>query len=124
MVNQTLTALGDGRGMRRLVAIAVLSLALAAPAAAQQGRIVVPKEPSVSLRGPVGDAPAEGEARDETSPLAALIPAPPPVAPTGSRVVLDNRQCKRSCSRDYYFCLSADEESCAPAWTKCMAGCG
>ena len=126
MVNQTLTALGDGRAMRRLAVFAMLSLILAAPAAAQDGRISVPKSeaPAVSLRGAVGEAPgAEGDAQPG-GPLAGLVPLPPPVLPVGMNAAPDSRQCKRSCNRDYYFCLSAVEETCAPVWTKCTARCG
>jgi hypothetical protein len=113
--------------MRRILALLVLGLILAAPAAAQErGRIQVIKAPTPTLRGPVGETPAN-EANPDAPPgggLADLIPVPPPVAPTASRISRDNRQCRRACSQAYYFCLSAEDEICPTAWTKCMAGCG
>ena len=113
--------------MRRLAVIVLSGLLLAAPAAAQDGgRIVAParsEAASVSLRGPAGDTPVEREG-GQGGGLAALIPVPPPVAPAGATASADSRQCKRTCNRDYYFCLAADEETCAPVWARCTAGCG
>lgn len=112
--------------MRRLAILSLIALLLAVPAAAQDGdRIAPPRAADApALRGPAGEAPAEGEAETGSGGLAALVPVPPPVAPVGARVTYDGRQCRRTCHRDYYFCLSAEEETCAPTWTKCMAGCG
>lgn len=112
--------------MRRLVAIAMLSVVLAAPAAAQEGRIAASQSEAsaVALRGAIGDAPSEGEAPGSGGALAGLIPMPPPVPPVGTPVVADGRQCKRTCNRDYYFCLAAGEETCASTWTRCTARCG
>jgi len=111
--------------MRRLALLALLSLALAAPAGAQDsGRLrAAPSEPSVALRGPVGETPGNG-APDEAESLAALVPMPPPVAPVGTVARSDTRQCRQGCNRAYYFCLSAEEDTCAPAWTQCTARCG
>lgn len=111
--------------MHRLAFLTLMSLALAAPAGAQDGGRLraMPSEPSVSLRGPVGQAPDNG-ALDEVDSLAALVPMPPPVAPVGTVVRTDNRQCRQSCNRAYYFCLSAEDDICAPAWTQCTARCG
>ncbi len=111
--------------MRRLALLALMSLALAAPAGAQDGGRLrgVQAEPASALRGPVGATPDNGAER-EASSLAALVPMPPPVAPVGTVLRTDTRQCRKTCNRDYYFCLSAEEDTCAPAWTKCTAGCG
>ncbi|MDP2260041.1 MAG: hypothetical protein Q8J89_10030 [Caulobacter sp.] len=111
--------------MRRLALLALMSLALAAPAGAQDGGRIraMPSEPSVALRGPVGETPDNG-AQDEAGSLAALVPMPPPVAPVGTVTRSDTRQCRQSCNRAYYFCLSAEEDICAPAWTQCTARCG
>lgn len=109
----------------RLALLALMSLALAAPAGAQDGgRLRIdPSASTATLRGPAGEAPDNGAA-DEAGSLAALVPLPPPVAPVGTPARGDARQCRQSCNRDYYFCLSAEEETCAPVWTKCTARCG
>ncbi len=111
--------------MHRLALLALMTLALAAPAGAQDGgRIRAAQgEPVSALRGPVGETP-DNSGGNDAGALAALIPMPPPVAPVGTAAPGDTRQCRRSCNRDYYFCLSADEDSCAPAWTQCTARCG
>lgn len=121
MVNQTLTAARHGRPMRPLLATVLLGLALAAPAGAQEGgRIRVPaKAPeSAALRGaePSPGAPA-GDLSD-------LVPAPPPLRPMASPIQADNRQCRRTCTTDYYFCLSGEDDRCPQVWTSCLAGCG
>lgn len=125
MVNRTLTEAMQGPGMRRFVLLALMGLALAAPAGAQEdGRLRGPRsEPSLSLRGPVGETPDNG-AQGEAGSLASLVPMPQPVAPVGTVVRTDNRQCRQSCNRAYYFCLSAEDDICAPAWTQCTARCG
>lgn len=112
--------------MRRLAIFAMLSLILAAPAAAQESRISASKgkAPAVSLRGAVGETPSDGDEAPSGGALAGLIPAPPPVLPVGMRPAADSRQCKRTCNRDYYFCLAAEEETCAPVWSRCTARCG
>lgn len=107
--------------MRRMLAIALLGLALAAPAGAQEGGKlrVPPKPPETSaLRGaePASEAPA-GDLSD-------LVPAPPPVRPIASAFQTDNRQCRRTCTTDYYFCLSGEDDRCPQVWTSCLAGCG
>lgn len=113
--------------MRRLAVVSLIGLLLAAPAAAQDRGRIAPDAagPSIALRGPVGGSSGSG-AGEQAAPdaLASLIPVPPPVAPPGAPVAGDSRQCKRSCNRDYYFCLSAEEETCAPTWAKCTARCG
>ncbi len=111
--------------MRRLALLALMSLALAAPAGAQDGgRIRADGTSSAAaLRGPVGETP-DNAAPDEAGSLASLVPMPPPVAPVGTIRRGEPRQCRQSCNRDYYFCLSAEEDTCAPAWTKCTARCG
>lgn len=111
--------------MRCLALLALMSLALAAPAGAQDGGRIRAEasEPAVSLRGPAGETPDNG-AQDEAGGLASLVPMPPTVAPVGTVARTDNRQCRQSCNRAYYFCLSAEDDICAPAWTQCTARCG
>lgn len=125
MVNRVLTEAAQGRAMRRLALLALMSLALAAPAGAQDGGRIraAQSEPATALRGPVGETP-DGAAEDEAASLASLVPMPPPVAPVGTITRGDTRQCRQGCHRAYYFCLSAEEDICAPAWTQCTARCG
>ena len=94
---------GPGLAARRVVA--------AAPATAREG----------GLRGPIAAlAPRAG-------PLMSPIPAPagtttvtpPTAAPPG-----ETGDCRRSCARSYYFCLSGqDPDSCPSGWTQCLADC-
>jgi hypothetical protein len=110
--------------MRRLAALLILSLALAAPAVAQQRRIPVasPATDSAALRGLVSAgqsrfADVEPETED---PAPALPPAPVALAaPTP-----DARQCRMTCSRDYYFCLAGEDDRCPQHWSRCVTGCG
>lgn len=114
--------------MRRLAALLMLAILCAAPARAQdRGRIPVEDRAAAEagLRGTVGEpadsAPAEP---GSASALADLIPAPLPVAPAGFASGEAVQQCRRSCAREYYFCLSAEDEICPPQWVKCNARCG
>ena len=106
--------------MRRLVACLVLSLALAAPAAAQQGRIAVGQTSGdqAGLRGSVGAAPAPPP--EEEAPL-----LPPPFQPTAvAPATTGGSQCRLSCSQTYYFCLAGEDELCPQYWSRCVASCG
>lgn len=116
MVNVIFTAVRQARGMRRLAVLLAVSLALAAPAAAQQGRLA-PDAGGPVLRGAIA-APAP-RAED---PILALIPAPPPVI---SRTAAgdDSGQCRLRCSRDYYFCLAGEDDQCPQRWSRCLSGC-
>lgn len=123
MVNRPLTGVAQGPDMRRFALLALIGLALAAPAGAQEDARLRGVQSEPSLRGPVGATPDDG-APDEAGSLASLVPLPPPVAPVGTITRPDNRQCRQSCNRAYYFCLSAEDDICAPAWTQCTARCG
>jgi hypothetical protein len=124
MVNRVLTSAMQLPAMR-LVLLVLMSLALAAPAGAQDGGRIRGggAESTPTLRGPVGGTPGDGTAVADSA-LASMVPLPPPVAPVGTLPRADARQCRQSCNRDYYFCLSAEEDICAPAWTQCTARCG
>ncbi|MFA7264685.1 MAG: hypothetical protein WC068_16845 [Caulobacter sp.] len=108
--------------MRRLVACLLLSLTLAAPAAAQQGRID-PDPPSLdqaALKGAVGVVPQAASMPDETPPL-----LPPPVQPTGlAESSVSGSQCRLACSQTYYFCLAGEDDRCPQYWSRCVSGCG
>jgi len=112
--------------MRRL-AVLLLILALAAPAAAQnpnKGRITVIQQPPAkaqALRGP--QAPAGPAELPETSPGMSPLPANRILAtlPQGG----DPGQCRLTCARNYYFCLAGDDaDICGPDWGQCRAACG
>lgn len=116
-----------------LLMLAVAALA-AGPAGAQQSRPASPPqgESAVSklLRGPVGTlggaAPdrsgalrtAAGTAAAPAS-LPALRPLSTPPPPTGGA-----GQCRMSCAREYYFCLSGEAaQECPTAWGQCRNAC-
>lgn len=105
--------------MRRLAACLILSLALAAPAAAQQGRIAgaPAAQEQAALKGSQDAAPPP---RDD-APL--LLPLP--VQPTSiSASASGGGQCRLSCSREYYFCLAGEDDRCPQQWSRCVSGCG
>ncbi|CAN1567227.1 hypothetical protein MCEMIH16_02977 [Caulobacteraceae bacterium] len=120
MVNRDLTNLRQGELMPRLVALLVLSLALAAPAAAQQGRIAVGQTSGdqAGLRGSVSATPAPAPEED---PLLLAPPPAQPLATSGSPA--GGSQCRLSCSQTYYFCLAGEDERCPQLWSRCVAGC-
>jgi hypothetical protein len=106
--------------MRRLALFLVLSLALAAPAAAQQGRIAASQTSGeqAGLRGSVGATPAPPS---EESPLLLPLPAQP-TAPLSSQTA-SGSQCRLSCSQSYYFCLAGEDDLCPQHWSRCVSGC-
>ena len=106
--------------MRRLVVSLILSLALAAPAIAQQGRVAggQPTSEQAALKGSQGAAPAPPQ---DEAPL--LLPLP--VQPTSiSASSSGGSQCRLSCSRKYYFCLAGEDDRCPQYWSRCVSGCG
>lgn len=110
--------------MRIAAAVLLLFGVLAVSASAQElGRIQVKPEAGAPLRGSAaGGAP---EAARPSADLSDLIPAPLPVRPISSPIASAAGQCRKTCARDYYFCLSAEDEStCSPIWVKCQARCG
>lgn len=116
MVNQALTARSHPAVMRLLAAL-LLTLALAAPAAAQQERIGQ-IERQAELRGAV-----QPEALPAFAPPI-LLGAPPSFSAMPMQVA-DPGRCRMSCAKDYYFCLAQDEASdCGPGWRGCVLSCG
>ncbi len=115
--------------MNRIVLLLILAIAFAAPAGAQgQGkmRVVVPSSSETALRGTVGErgASEDGQA-SAPGDLSALVPAPLPALPTAMRSNTDAQQCRRSCAKQYYFCLAAEDQGgCSPGWAKCASRCG
>ncbi len=108
--------------MRRLVACLVLCLALAVPAAAQQqGRITVVAPQAAALRGSQAAAPSRSVAEAEAEATAPVLPLD--FTPVGTQAA-DARQCRMTCSRDYYFCLAGEDELCPQHWSRCVTRCG
>ncbi len=112
--------------MRTAAFILILAGTLATPATAQlRGKIqiVKPQAEPAGLRGAAGET--SSEAPRPRGDLSALVPAPLPVRPVSSPIPAEGGQCRKTCARDYYFCLSAeDEATCSPIWVKCQARCG
>jgi len=118
--------------MRARLVLAVLWLALAGPAAGQEKSrfVIVRPQPTAEagLRGPLAMQPASA------APAALPGPeAPPPEAPAGLPVLpalsaptssQAARQCRSSCDRAYYFCLSGEDGECPTIWGRCRNGCG
>lgn len=119
MVNRALTSKAQGGAMRRLVVSLVLSFLLVAPATAQQGRIAaVQPARDAALRGSISAQPV---APPEETPL--LLPLP--VQPTSmSSDGVSGARCRTSCSQQYYFCLSGQDDQCPQYWSRCVSGCG
>lgn len=104
--------------MRRLAACLILSLALAAPAAAQQGRIAVARPvKDAALRGPLA---AGLNPPPEEAPLLLPLPVQPTSISTSST---SGSQCRTRCSRTYYFCLAGEDDTCPQTWSRCVSGC-
>lgn len=118
MVNQVLTGAREDRVMRRLAACLILSLALAAPAVARDGRIAVDAPvQDAGLRGAVGLAPP---ATEEATPLPFAAPTRPAAVST---IPSSASQCRTTCSQLYYFCLAGEDERCPQNWSRCVSGC-
>ena len=106
--------------MRRLAACLVLSLALAAPAVAQQDRVASgpPATEAAALRGPQTNTPSPAP---EDAPLLLPLPVrPTSISAAGSS---GGAQCRTSCSREYYFCLAGEDDRCPQYWSRCVSGC-
>jgi hypothetical protein len=108
--------------MRRPAVCLVLSLILVAPAAAQQGRITVPAASAdqAGLKGSVGAAPAPAAEPDAFTPLPLPLPVRSSLSPSSAAT---GSQCRLSCSRSYYVCLSGDDDRCPQTWSRCVTGC-
>jgi hypothetical protein len=108
----------------RLVTCA-LCLLIAGPAVAAPSaglRVLGSNSVSAGLRG--------AQAAPNLSAPAAL---PPPIqskaplsffASDAQPAARDLEECRRSCARDYYFCLAGeDAPSCPQNWTRCRSDC-
>ncbi|MDR7232216.1 hypothetical protein J2X45_003322 [Caulobacter sp. BE264] len=92
--------------MRRVL-LALIVIAMAAPALAGQARL-----------------PATTKSPPAQTPIAApsiVLPAPIPLAvgrPGG-----DVAQCRATCARTLYFCQSTEDDGCGARWAQCNAAC-
>ena len=113
--------------MRALLFAALLLTAL--PAGAQSPALRGAQDATGGADSPTPPtiAGAQPAATDLGAPQPASVPpAPPPpgLPPLMSPVDQAAAQCSAACSRDYYFCLAADNaDLCAPAWGQCRATC-
>lgn len=120
MVNRVLTARAQSAVMRRLAACLIVSLALAAPATAQTGRItLVAPVKDAALRGSVSATSAPPA--EEAEPL--LLPRPASPASSAETAASAGR-CRITCSQRYYFCLAGGDATCPQRWVRCRTGCG
>jgi len=117
-----------------LAACLTACLAAATPVGAQsdlrelgglRGAQSVPADPSAASAAQAPPAagvavlPAPGLGLMSGIP-AALPPPPPPLPSIG----YDSDQCRSSCARGYYFCLSTERaDDCPGAWGQCRARC-
>jgi len=115
--------------MRRVLPLAVLILAVASPAGAQQkkSRIKVPPAAAAGLRGPVAaQAPAVRQSpipvamSPDISAQSLFLPTPIASAPVGGAP----QQCRQTCAQTYYFCLAGDQQDeCSASWGQCRSAC-
>ena len=92
--------------MRRVLALTLMTLALASPAGADQK--------------PTPKAKASPPAAVVVVPQTALAPLIPLAS---SRPGGDAGQCKAACARSYYFCRTGDDDVCPSQWAQCAARC-
>ncbi len=88
--------------MRRVLALLLVSLALASPAGADQ-------KPAPKRAPPAAVVPQTA--------LQPLIPL------ASSRPGGDAGQCRAACARSYYFCTAGGDEICPSQWAQCNARC-
>ncbi|WP_340644678.1 hypothetical protein [Phenylobacterium sp.] len=110
--------------MRHLLALLVLTLALASPAGAQQASPIA----TPTLRGSqTVESPAvAGEASSVAATAAATLAQSfiPLRSLSDVPVAGDAGKCRLSCAQSYYFCLAGDgSDDCAPTWGQCRASC-
>ena len=91
--------------MRRVLALLLVSLALASPAGAEQ-------KPAPKAKAP----PPAVVATPQTA-LQPLIPL------ASSRPGGDTGQCRAACARSYYFCTAGGDDICPSHWAQCNARC-
>jgi hypothetical protein len=102
--------------MRRLVLIALIGLALAAPAAAAASKLAVVK--SAGLRGV--QSASTGAAPPASTPPSIIQSRAASNAQAASG---DAMQCRAACAQTYYFCAANGDDDCPGRWAQCSAGC-
>ncbi len=115
--------------MRRLAALVLICLAVAAPAAAGPGgKITVVKQPppkTDAATGLRGALPAGGAVQSKMPDGATIPPALAQAwsAPVPQAGGTDAMQCRSGCAQTYYFCAAGGDEDCAGRWAQCSASC-
>ena len=89
--------------MRRILALLLVSLALASPAGADQK--------------PAPKAPPPAAVAGPQTALQPLIPL------ASGRSGADTSQCRAACARSYYFCTAGGDDICPSHWAQCNARC-
>jgi hypothetical protein len=71
--------------------------------------------------------PAAAELRGPQAPVApavTLSPIPAPAVSLAAQPAANPDECRRACSRAYYFCVAADgPDECGPSWGQCRTAC-
>lgn len=93
--------------MRRILALLLVSLAMASPAGADQ-------KPAPKAKVP---PPAAAVVAAPQTALQPLIPL------ASSRAGGDTGQCRAACARSYYFCTAGGDDTCPGNWAQCNARC-
>ena len=105
----------------RLVATALILVGLTLAVSAGPGEAAKRPSPTPAaapdgLRGPLGAA--------RPKPLQSSIPTLAAAYPASAAHVVVADSCRRSCARDYYFCLAGETpEQCPQQWISCRLTC-
>jgi hypothetical protein len=94
--------------MRRVLALLLMTFALASPAGAAGPAPKQPVPKKVVVAPPI------------TTP-SVVLQSPIPLAATAPGG--DAGQCRSSCARTYYFCGAQDDDQCPTQWAQCNARC-
>jgi hypothetical protein len=116
--------------MRRLAALALICLAIAAPAVAgPNGKITVVKQPTPAASDSGPGLRGSQRAGQTGGPAAATLSAiPAPLAQSWTQPIpqangADAIQCRTACAQTYYFCNAGGDEDCSGRWAQCAASC-
>lgn len=113
-------------------AVVLLALACASPASTQErfGAKPRPKQEE-GVQVPPMRGPEKPDLPAPPPPIVLASPLRPSVMPdTAPRIgglssqAIGGGQCRTSCARSYYRCLSGDDMStCGPGWSRCLVAC-
>jgi hypothetical protein len=102
--------------MRRAAALALLLIVFADAAGA------VPRRPPRITAPPPAPMRGAQVSPDRAPPVPVLPPAPMNATPVDR--MANAGDCRRACSRSYYFCASGgDGDGCGDSWAACSSAC-